>query len=504
MSRCYPFPPPGYAGKCSSHEALILSIKLQKERERAISDCVAEKPISDLKKVKSKSSEKKKDKADRKEKKDKEERKKEKREKKEKRKEEKKGKINAPLPTDEIGKQGFVDKPLESNGKFEKSGVTEEHGQPIDSQNKSCSSDSTGNSSKRKYCSSSSKQSNAKKIRIRILNPPVKDESSKPAINEQQPVGFTSHIREDRAASQSLVRPCDSVVRPESSIKPKNAIPIVQGIPKNATTSQVVSRPCGRFVKPESSIKPKNAIPIVQGIPKNATTSQLASQPCGSVVKPESSIKQKDAVPIVQGMPRNANTSQLVFRPCGSVVKPESSIKRKDAVPIVQEIPKNATTSQRVFRPCGSVVKPESSIKPKDAIPIVQGIQNNAPSQPVSVDTTQLKEKPSASHDKGKSRESSVKLSSHEKKMLKAEAMRKNLFVNWAPPPPIGCNVDDDDEDWLFSKKDEDRQSKRARVDVDNTLSSTDNLPCSASVIQPRAQLLAEVGIHALPFTVPF
>ncbi|XP_057532625.1 uncharacterized protein LOC130810539 isoform X2 [Amaranthus tricolor] len=502
MSRCYPFPPPGYAGKCSSHEALILSIKLQKERERAISDCVAEKPISDLKKVKSKSSEKKKDKADRKEKKDKEERKKEKREKK-KRKEEKKGKINAPLPTDEIGKRDFVDKPLESNGKFERSGVTEEHGRPIDSQNKSCSSDSTGNSSKRKYCSSpSSKQSNGKKIRIRILSPPVKDEPSKPAINEQQPVGFTSHIREDRPASQSLVRPCDSVVRLESSIKPKNAIPLVRGIPKNATTSQLVSRRC--VVKPESSIKPKNAIPIVQGSPKNATTSQLASWPCGSVVKPESSIKQKDAIPIVRGIPKNANTSQPFFRPCGSVVKPESSIKQKDVVTIVQEIPKNATTSQLVSRHCGSVVKPESSIKPKDAIPVVQGIQNNAPSQSVSVDTTQLIEKTNASHDKGKSRESSVKLSSHDKRMLKNEAMRKNLFVNWAPPTLIGCDVDYDDEDWLFSKKDEDRPSKRARVDVDNTQSSTDNLPCSASVIQPRAQLLAEVGIHALPFTVPF
>ena len=233
-----------------------------------------------------------------------------------------------------------------------------------------------------------------KKIRIRILSPPVKDEPSKPAINEQQPVGFTSHIREDRPASQSLVRPCDSVVRLESSIKPKNAIPLVRGIPKNATTSQLVSRRC--------------------------------------------------------------------------------------------------------------VVKPESSIKPKDAIPVVQGIQNNAPSQSVSVDTTQLIEKTNASHDKGKSRESSVKLSSHDKRMLKNEAMRKNLFVNWAPPTLIGCDVDYDDEDWLFSKKDEDRPSKRARVDVDNTQSSTDNLPCSASVIQPRAQLLAEVGIHALPFTVPF
>ncbi|GMH16556.1 hypothetical protein Nepgr_018397 [Nepenthes gracilis] len=38
MSRCFPYPPPGYAGKCASNEALILSIKLQRESEKAKSD----------------------------------------------------------------------------------------------------------------------------------------------------------------------------------------------------------------------------------------------------------------------------------------------------------------------------------------------------------------------------------------------------------------------------------------------------------------------------------
>ena len=64
--------------------------------------------------------------------------------------------------------------------------------------------------------------------------------------------------------------------------------------------------------------------------------------------------------------------------------------------------------------------------------------------------------------------------------------------------------VEEDDEDWLFGNKDEDRSAKRLRASND-VQSQVDNLPCSASaVMQPRAHYLANAEIYALPFTVPF
>ncbi|KAI5655955.1 hypothetical protein M9H77_24748 [Catharanthus roseus] len=121
MSRCFPFPPPGYTSRRASNEALIESIKLQKEKDKA-----------------------------------KEERKKEKRREKDEKKKLKKEKpkLNTSVhdacgaKSWEGSKCGYL-----QNGKkheteqLERSSITEEHGLP---QNPSYSSDSTENSNKRK------------------------------------------------------------------------------------------------------------------------------------------------------------------------------------------------------------------------------------------------------------------------------------------------------------------------------------------------------------------
>lgn len=140
------------------------ALKLQKEKEKALSAREGEKSF-EKKKDKEDRKGKKRDREDRKkDKKDKEDRKKEKKEK----RREKKAKLSA---NTETGKQNVVADKLakadnvlpESKGKLqgsscelvERSSVTEEHGQPIDSQNVSCSSDSTGNSGKRRKTLSS-------------------------------------------------------------------------------------------------------------------------------------------------------------------------------------------------------------------------------------------------------------------------------------------------------------------------------------------------------------
>ncbi|KAH9617967.1 hypothetical protein KSS87_011753 [Heliosperma pusillum] len=90
------------------------------------------------------------------------------------------------------------------------------------------------------------------------------------------------------------------------------------------------------------------------------------------------------------------------------------------------------------------------------------------------------------------------KLSSHERRMLKRESLYKNLF-NSLVVDPLVSSLDtnkDDDDDWLFGKRDEEILAKKQR--------GINNLSCSVSAIQPHSRLLSNVEVYALPFTVPF
>ncbi|KAM0019615.1 hypothetical protein Hdeb2414_s0025g00657821 [Helianthus debilis subsp. tardiflorus] len=121
MSRCFPYPPPGYyRNGATAHDALIESIKLQKKTDKT-------------------KSERKKEKKDKKEKKVKRQ--------KEKRNNEVSHKVwqNSANCTDPQSKGTNA-----STEVLDKSDLTQEHGQPISSHQPSYSSDSTQNSNKRK------------------------------------------------------------------------------------------------------------------------------------------------------------------------------------------------------------------------------------------------------------------------------------------------------------------------------------------------------------------
>ncbi|KAK6115729.1 hypothetical protein DH2020_007998 [Rehmannia glutinosa] len=140
MSRCFPYPLPGYTLSRARNEALIESIKLQKEKE---------------------SKKEKKDKR-----KEKKEKRKEKKEKKERRKE-KKDETNQNLDKPDIvkghigqkdcsdTKDEFLHKGIEAETEqLERSSLTEEHARPVSLSVPSTSFDSTENSKKRKRHSS--------------------------------------------------------------------------------------------------------------------------------------------------------------------------------------------------------------------------------------------------------------------------------------------------------------------------------------------------------------
>ncbi|KAL6527473.1 hypothetical protein OROGR_016563 [Orobanche gracilis] len=151
MSRCFPYPPPGYTLSRATNESLIESIKLQKEIEKK-------------KEKREKRNEKKERKKERKERK--KERKERKRERKE-REKEKKDETNQNSDKSDITKDHIVQKSLSDakldifyknretgTEQLERSNLTEEHARPVSLSIPSTSSESTENNNKRKRHSS--------------------------------------------------------------------------------------------------------------------------------------------------------------------------------------------------------------------------------------------------------------------------------------------------------------------------------------------------------------
>ncbi|XP_052203386.1 uncharacterized protein LOC127808798 isoform X2 [Diospyros lotus] len=152
MSRCFPYPPPGYSPKRDNNEALIESIKLQKEREKSKS-----------------------------------ERKERKREKKEKKREhraiveqhvtefnhgrKRKHDDEKAYKSDKVkvDLKGYYKSTEDEAEEVERSGLTEEHEQPVCSHNACDSSDSTKNCEKRRQASPGRRiQAHGNILRIRL------------------------------------------------------------------------------------------------------------------------------------------------------------------------------------------------------------------------------------------------------------------------------------------------------------------------------------------------
>jgi hypothetical protein len=204
MSRCFPYPPPGYYPKGERKEALIeSSIKLQKEKEKA--------------------------KAERKK-----ERHREKKEKKreikvkdtsefghgEKRKREHKDEKSRKGEKDRTDVETkYIEKRREDEAEqLERSNLTEEHGQPVSLQNPCYSSDSTENSNKRRRQESpvnGIRCTHGNILRIRLPSLKIKE----PEVDEEKIYAPSKPIREE-LRSLKLKEPVVDEEKIYSSRKP--------------------------------------------------------------------------------------------------------------------------------------------------------------------------------------------------------------------------------------------------------------------------------------------
>ncbi|KAJ0255891.1 Uncharacterized protein HA466_0089340 [Hirschfeldia incana] len=72
------------------------------------------------------------------------------------------------------------------------------------------------------------------------------------------------------------------------------------------------------------------------------------------------------------------------------------------------------------------------------------------------------------------------------------------LFDDWTPLSSTAMEVDSSSDDWLFGSKTKERRNCKAAVENDGSVRT------SSDSSWPRAQLLSQVGIYSLPYTVPF
>ncbi|XP_042494618.1 zinc finger CCCH domain-containing protein 13-like isoform X2 [Macadamia integrifolia] len=488
MSRCFPYPPPGYERKNGAlDEALINSIK--KEREKA----------------------------------KKENRKEKKREKKEKERGREKARENGGV---EDKKQIHEKKHKRENGKvehgvgdhrqrkeeeaeqLEKSSLTEEQGQPISSQNLYDSIDSTQNSHKRKKHSSpsdSSHNNHGSIFRIRLKQ---RDQEIFPSKELGQPnSGRTDHILqgkneihprlgEDKHCSTSgRQQPCSSSGRTslamQECLKQKDQEILRTKKLSHSNLGKTGPNSLGKY-----EICPKVT---VQHCPTSVRTSTV-----------QDSLKQKD-----QGILSTKKLPQSNLEK----IRPNSQVKH-EICPKITEV-QRCTTAVRT-----SIV--QDSLKQKDQERLstkklpqsnLEKIRPNLPVKqeicpkitevqhcPTSVGRYENDPRPSEEltcSTSGRTGVQSLEIAESSRKtsskLKKIESLYRDLIENWVPPPIENIGNDFDDQEWLFDTGSKSEpEPKRFKPSNEGVCQG------STSIWPPRAYYFSEADIYALPYTVPF
>ncbi|PNY03733.1 hypothetical protein L195_g000141 [Trifolium pratense] len=441
MSRCFPFPPPGYLRKTDALIEESIKIRL---------DLDLEKPKKERKE---------KDKKEKEEKKrEKEEKKREKKEKKEKRKRDKEHKHKDSTSSHAtVGiKFKFIDvKESEANGKLQKvenheneqlerSGLTEEHGQPVSSPQEPCTSDSS-QSSKRKRDSLLPSEDNGPPIKIRLpLRKHQEPEESKQGFqlgSSSRTVGLpSSHSQEAR----TIERPPQAITKVESK----------QGFQLGSSSRSVVQNSHSHEARPIE--RPPQAITKVE----SKQGFQLGSSSRSGV--PNS----------------HSHEARTIERPLQAITKVESKPGFQLGSSSRSVVPNSHShEARRVERPLQGVTKTETTnqLHGNPASKVCKPLQNLAPVNAKPANETVNKE------------------SRRDKESRRVEALYKSLH-NIQPVTYDG--LDSLDQDWLFSSvpKEAIPVAKKQK---------TDAFQCSKS-LWPRAQYMPEIDIYALPYTVPF
>ncbi|XP_024989748.1 uncharacterized protein LOC112524234 isoform X2 [Cynara cardunculus var. scolymus] len=485
MSRCFPYPPPGYSRNGATYEALIESIKKETDKAKA---------------------ERKKQKRAKKDKKEKE-----------KRKDEEKGKLQknpneyqhdaCKVLQSSVGSKEAHNKRTEPTVELlEKSDLTEEHGQPISSHKPSYSSDSTQNSNKRKRDDAivpDGTGGHGKPIKIRLLKKQKGPDSSKETLcsnsgrtDPQSLAGADARLNTWKiSTSRNTNPPKPSTSNLVNGLRCEDRTPLVSGnrntgVPATSGRENIAvhrNLNLGQTKSTWSSENPETKNNDLQGLRfsrKPSPSLPSSGRPIlpSSQLKHEipSSVLNKTGIPVPS---RSSKSDVDVPHPSRQQPIPSHGRSVPPQIHLKHELPPNPTLS----------VPP----------PSLQGFhsgrdEQSTPSSGMSVRPTGKRSISEITVPVNSSKEQKVEPTRFEKKLQKKHSKYEKLIGSWIPavlevPPPV-----DDDQDWLSRSEKKGSRSSTSRADVDTCHES------AACLWQPCARFLAEVDIHALPYTVPF
>ncbi|CAN6295820.1 unnamed protein product [Urochloa humidicola] len=459
MSRCFPYPPPGYVRNPVAVAVPVpeaeTTAKLQKEREKA---------------------EKKKEKRDKKALQHGETSKHSKH-------------SHKKRKNEDVSSAGQEAKKVskESVEQLEKSGLSEEHGAPCFVQTVRDSPESSQDSSKRRkvVLPSPSQAKNGNILRIKIKS----NQDSQAAVLEKPSL--------QQMGSGPLVSKQNSIQQHNRVNGRYAATPQRINADSQAVQKQAITQPSAKIMQ---RVLPHPAVKVEQLV--GPQISQKATIGRSDLLPPMflGSVEPSPARALGRSDPQPVKTTQRVQHP------PANTLQKDPQLPSDQFQRKSPAVSRKVaqkeFRPppVGLPEAPQVPLlqKPKD-LPVLKQQQEPVISLP--------KEEPCFS---GRTAEAApvqeAKLSrSDRKKIHKAEKKEKkyrDLFVTWNPVSIIGVEGSDlGEQDWLLGGTRNTDASMTCRAsDCSVPFQSIEQQPS----LQPRATLLPDLHIYQLPYVVPF
>ncbi|KAL6649572.1 hypothetical protein ACP70R_013796 [Stipagrostis hirtigluma subsp. patula] len=362
----------------------------------------------------------------------------------------------------------------ESVEQLEKSGLSEEHGAPCFIQTVRDSPESSQDSSKRRkvVLASPSQAKNGNILRIKIR----RDQDSHAPVLEKP------KVLEQPTIQQKLVQHQNKV-----NVKSAAAAAAQQRViaDSQAVHKQVSTQPIAKYVQrvdPRTTAKALQQIDPKLSVKAPARADHLPGKMLGS-----------DDAPPVRGMTRvDPTPSRETQR---SQLPPAKMLQRVDTrLPL--EIQRKCPPA------CAKVMQKDPEVplpiqKPKVEIPVVKQHQ-----QPV---TSLPKEEPCFSGRKAEAVQEVKQSRSERKKIHKAEKKERkfrDLFVTWDPPSFDMEDSDLGEQDWLCGNT---RNSDASMTDCRASDGSMPFQPMEQQLsLQPRATLLPELHIYQMPYVVPF
>ncbi|KAK3147852.1 hypothetical protein QOZ80_3BG0287570 [Eleusine coracana subsp. coracana] len=445
MSRCFPFPPPGYVRNPVAVPEAETTAKLQKEREKA-------------EKKKQKRSDRKALQQGETSKHSKHSHKKRKHE--------------------DTGTAGQEPKSIskESVEQLEKSGLSEEHGAPCFVQTVLHSPESSQDSSKRRkvVLPSPSQAKNGNILRIKIKrdqDSPRGGVQEKPMVLEQRPV------KQMGVGSSQLSKP--NSIQQLNKVNANSSAAVHQriNVEPQAIQKQASTQLPPKFLRRDDQQVAKVVPQIDSRISVKA--------PVGRVDPPLSKIAQRD-------QPGKAAPAKVLHSLDPQVRSAEIQRKCPPAFPKVsQDVSIPATRRLENLQPPVQMPKLESPCITQVQRPIASVSKEEPSSSGRNAEAFQGHEAKQSKSERKKNR-----------KAEKKEKKFRELFVTWNPP---SFEIEDSNvgvQDWLFGS------TRNSDASMTNCRASDGSVPYQSMEqqpsLQPRATFLPDLQMYQLPYVVPF